>query len=206
MYVELVGQSFRYLVLISYWSNRCQFNSVLSKKTCKWDKWIHLNHSKRVVCKLWYLSLSGSMKMEWVGWGLRHWPCSYSLQAVWPKQDLGVGNSTGGTLQLWPQYTVCNHNQIFGTENDTGDINQTGSMHRVCDSGWVWGRQCVQVWFVRLTSVDLAEDGVLWAKRGGYSSSLGRLKLGEMTRLGRASPAGTTKPLGYITHRRHWWD
>lgn len=60
----------------------------------------------------------------------------------------------------------------------------------------------MQVWFVRLTSVDLAEDGVLWAKRGGYSSSLGRLKLGEMTRLGRASPAGT-KPLGYITHRRH---
>lgn len=52
MYVELVGQSFRYLVLISYWSNRCQFNSVLSKKTCKWDKWIYLNHSKRVVCKL----------------------------------------------------------------------------------------------------------------------------------------------------------
>lgn len=53
----------------------------------------------------------------------------------------------------------------------------------------------MQVWFGRLISVDLAEDGVLWAKCGGYSSSLGRLKMGDMTRLGRASPAGT-KPQG----------
>lgn len=45
------------------------------------------------------------------------------------------------------QARYVNHTQSCEAENGTDGTNQTGPVHRVCDSGKLWGMGSVQEWF-----------------------------------------------------------